>query len=85
MMRGHNPAMFMQHGGAGGPRQMGQSAGFGPQRPPNVQVGPEGMPMGSSQEWRQLIMQQQQSMNFTGNTSGGGMRPGFNQGGHQGN
>lgn len=82
-MRGHNPAMFMaQHGGVG-PRTMGQAGGFGPQRPPNVQVGPEGM-MGSQQEWRQLLIQQQQSMTFSNNSVGGGMRP-MNQSGHQGN
>lgn len=53
----------------------------GGQRPPNVQVGPEGMPMSSqaNQEWRQLLMQQQQNMSF--NNSGGNMRPNnFNQG-----
>ncbi|XP_063697315.1 neurogenic protein mastermind [Culicoides brevitarsis] len=78
MMRGQHP-MYMQQ------RSMNVAAsGYaGAQRPPNVQVGPEGMPMSSqaNQEWRQLLMQQQQNMSF--NNSGGNMRPNpntFNQG-----
>ena len=73
-------SMYMQHPSHGGPQRM-SAAPYGPsmgQRPPNVQVGPEGMPMGS-QEWRHIIMSQQQSMNF----NGGGMRPNFNPN-HQG-
>lgn len=75
-MRGQHP-MYMQQ------RSMNVAAsGYtGGQRPPNVQVGPEGMPMGSqaNQEWRQLLMQQQQNMSF--NNSGGNMRSNsFNQG-----
>lgn len=66
MMRAHNP-MFMQHGG---PRQMG-APGF--QRAQNMVV-PE-MSMGSQQEWRQVMIQQQQSMSF--NSSQGNIRPGF--------
>lgn len=58
VMRGHNPSMFMQHGG---PRQM--NAGTF-QRPPNMQVVPDAMTMGTQQEWRQVMMQQQQSMSF---------------------
>lgn len=74
MMRSQHP-MYMQQ------RSMNVAAsGYaGGQRPPNVQVGPEGMPMSSNQEWRQLLMQQQQNMSF--NSSGGNMRTNnFNQG-----
>lgn len=73
-------SMYIQHPGHGGPPQR---LSYGPpmgQRPPNVQVNPEGMPMGSQQEWRQMLMSQQQSMSFNSN----GMRPGFNPN-HQGN
>lgn len=98
-----------QHpGGAGGPQRMpyggggGGNAGpisgpvgmSGGQRPPNVQVNPDGMPIGSQQEWRQMMMSQQQTINFNNNSNssgngppggmaGIGMRPGFNQN-HQG-
>jgi hypothetical protein len=57
-----------------GPRGMG--VGYGPnsmnqtnpQRPPNMQVAPDGMTI-QQQEWRHLMMtQQQQNMNFGGNT-----------------
>lgn len=68
-------SMYMQHPAHQGGQRMGGP--FGPgggQRPPNVQVGPEGMPMGSQQEWRHLLMTQQQNMSYNGN----GMRPGFN-------
>lgn len=67
----HN-AMYMQH--QVGPRGMG--VGYGPtsmnqanpQRPPNVQVGPDGMSI-QQQEWRHLMMtQQQQNMSFSGNS-----------------
>jgi mastermind len=77
-------AMYMQHPSHGGPR--GAMGYGGAQRPPNVQVGPEGMPMGSQQEWRHLLMQQQQSMNFGGGAGGvsnAQMRPSFNSN-HQG-
>lgn len=71
--------MYMQHNPTHSvPQRM--STPFGPgmaQRPPNVQVGPEGMPMGS-QEWRHMVMSQQQNLNYNNNS---GMRPGFN---HQG-
>uniref|UniRef100_A0A336LQF4 CSON000975 protein n=1 Tax=Culicoides sonorensis TaxID=179676 RepID=A0A336LQF4_CULSO len=75
MMRSQHP-MYMQQ------RSMNVSAGgyAGGQRPPNVQVGQEGMPMGAqaNQEWRQLLMQQQQNMSF--NNNAGNMRPNnFNQ------
>lgn len=68
-------SMYMQHPNHGGPRTMGP---YG-QRPPNVQVGPEGMPMGSQQEWRHIFMSQQQNMNF----NSAGMRSNFNPN-HQG-
>ncbi|XP_059608449.1 neurogenic protein mastermind isoform X2 [Phlebotomus argentipes] len=74
MMRPQH-SMYMQHPNHGGPRAM---APYG-QRPPNVQVGPEGMPMGSQQEWRHIFMSQQQNMNF--NSSG--MRSNFTPN-HQG-
>lgn len=74
MMRPQH-SMYMQHPGHGGGQRMSGPFGPGGQRPPNVQVGPEGpMPMGSQQEWRHLLMSQQQNMSFSGN----GMRPGFN-------
>lgn len=90
-------SMFMQHSAAGhvgGPRNaLGAGVPFGasgpmggPQRPPNVQVNPEGMPIGSQQEWRHIMMSQQQNMSF--NSQGGGgpqMRQNaFNAGAHQG-
>ncbi|XP_055694053.1 neurogenic protein mastermind isoform X2 [Lutzomyia longipalpis] len=74
MMRPQH-SMYMQHPNHGGPRTMGP---YG-QRPPNVQVGPEGMPMGSQQEWRHIFMSQQQNMNFNST----GMRTNFNPN-HQG-
>lgn len=39
------------------------------QRPPNVSVGPDGMPMSnrSGVEWRHILMSQQQNMGFTHN------------------
>ncbi|XP_055706322.1 neurogenic protein mastermind isoform X2 [Phlebotomus papatasi] len=74
MMRPQH-SMYMQHPNHGGPRTMGP---YG-QRPPNVQVGPEGMPMGSQQEWRHIFMSQQQNMNF----NSAGMRSNFNPS-HQG-
>lgn len=86
MMRPQH-SMYMQHS-AGGPRSaMGAYGGpmgpGGPQRPPNVQVAPDGMPMGSQQEWRHMMMQQQQ-MGFSGGPGPGGpMRQGaggFNSG-----
>lgn len=73
---------YMQHPSHGGPQRMSTPygpGGMGGQRPPNVQVGPEGMPMGSP-DWRQFAMTQQQSISF----NGAGMRPGFNSN-HQGN
>ncbi|CAD7088880.1 unnamed protein product [Hermetia illucens] len=96
MMRPQH-SMFMQHSAAGhvgGPRNaLGAGVPFGasgpmggPQRPPNVQVNPEGMPIGSQQEWRHIMMSQQQNMSF--NSQGGGgpqMRQNaFNAGAHQG-
>lgn len=74
-------SMYMQHPSHGVPQRMGVPYGppMGGQRPPNVQVGPEGMPMGSQQEWRHILMSQQQNINF----NSGGMRPGFNSN-HQG-
>lgn len=73
-------SMYMQSPGHGGPRSMNSYVGgMGPQRPPNVQVGPEGMSMGSQQEWRNMMMPQHQNMNFASN----GMRPSFNSN-HQG-
>lgn len=99
--------MYMQQqqqhpGGVGGPQRMpyvggggGIGMGVGGQRPPNVQVNPDGIPLGSQQEWRQMMMSQQQNMNFNGGNgvgggggapggmAGAGMRPGFNPG-HQG-
>lgn len=81
-------------GGGGNVGPIGMGVGGG-QRPPNVQVNPDGMPIGSQQEWRQMMMSQQQNMNFNGGNGGGigggapggmagvGMRPGFNPG-HQG-
>lgn len=79
-MRPQHP-MYMQHPGHGVPQRLGGAYGssVGGQRPPNVQVGPEGMPMGSQQEWRHMLMSQQQNMSF----NGGPMRPGFNPN-HQG-
>lgn len=68
--------MQYMHSGHAGAQRMNApygAGGMGGQRPPNVQVGPEGMPMGP-QEWRQYSMSQQQNMNF----SGGNVRPGFN-------
>lgn len=74
--------MYMHHSGMGVGRgmngQYGMGGGMGPQRPPNVQVGPEGLPMtASQQEWRHMVMNQHQNMSFSG-PGGGGMRPGFN-------
>lgn len=72
-------SMYMQHSNHNNPQRL--NAPYGPnmgQRTPNVQVGPEGMPMGA-QEWRHLVMTQQQSMNF----NSGVMRPNFNPN-HQG-
>lgn len=80
--------MYMHHSSMGGGRSMNaqygsmgggggvSGAGMAMQRPPNVQVGPEGMPMASQQEWRHMMMTQQQSMSFSG-PGGSGMRPGF--------
>lgn len=76
MMRPQH-SMYLQHsagGGMGGPRSMGSygaMGGMGPQRPPNVQVNPDGMPMGSQQEWRHMMMSQQQSMTFNVQSGGG--------------
>lgn len=56
--------------------------GMGPQRPPNVQVNPDGMPMGSQQEWRHMMMSQQQSMTFNVQSGGGGVH--MRQGGFNG-
>lgn len=88
MMRPQH-SMYMQHPGHGGQQRMPYGpVGMG-QRPPNVQVNPDGMPMSSQQEWRQMLMSQQQSMNFNGGSGvagggiPGGMRPGFNPN-HQG-
>ncbi|GAB0090178.1 Neurogenic protein mastermind [Sergentomyia squamirostris] len=75
MMRPQH-SMYMQHPNHAGPRAIGGPYG---QRPPNVQVGPEGMPMGSQQEWRHIFMSQQQNMNF----NSAGMRTNFNPN-HQG-
>lgn len=85
MMRPQH-SMYMQHSGAGGPRSNlpygGPMGPGGPQhRPPNVQVSSDGMPIGSQQEWRQMMMsQQQQQMGFgpggAGGPPGGPMRQG---------
>ena len=93
-------SMYMQHSGgghpggprnamgAGGPGPYGGPMGGsinGPQRPPNVQVNPEGMPSGSQQEWRHMMLQQQ-NMSFGGQNAGGPMRQqGFNNSGRTGN
>lgn len=77
-MRNQHPMYMQQHAGTRTMNVVGGNYSTGSQRPPNVQVVPESMPMGSQQEWRQLLMQQQQSMSF--NSSGGNMRPNFNQG-----
>lgn len=71
MMRGNNP-MFMQHN----PRQM--NPGF--QRPPNMaSVTPDSMPMTAQQEWRQVMLQQQQqNMGFNTGPGSGNMRQNFN-------
>ena len=74
-------SMYMQHPSHVGPGQRLNGPYVGPgmgQSPPNVQVNPEGIPMGSQQEWRHMVMQQQ-SMNFNGNP--GQIRPGFNPNG----
>jgi len=82
--------MYMQqHGGAGGGPRSGMGVPYGggaggpmggpqqQQRPPNVQVTPDGMPMGSQQEWRHMMMTQQQTqMGFGGPGPGGPMRQG---------
>lgn len=75
---------YMQHSGHVGPGGQRMNAPYGPgnmpnagQRPPNVQVGPDGMPM--NQEWRQFVISQQQNISFNGNN----IRPGFNTN-HQG-
>lgn len=81
MMRAPHMQQYMQHSGHGGAQRMNApygSGSMGGQRPPNVQIGPDGMPM-NAQEWRQLVMSQQQTMNF----NGGNVRPGFNPN-HQG-
>ncbi|XP_049317274.1 neurogenic protein mastermind isoform X3 [Bactrocera dorsalis] len=77
MMRPQH-AMYMQHSAVAGSRSsMGVFNGpMGTQqRPPNVQVTPDGMPMGSQQEWRHMMMSQQQQMSFGGGP-GGPMRQG---------
>lgn len=74
MMRPQH-SMYMQHGNPQRMAQYGQNIG---QRPANMQVTPDGMPMNS--DWRHTIMSQQQNMTFNSN---GGMRPGFNPN-HQG-
>ncbi|KAK6637543.1 hypothetical protein RUM44_007965 [Polyplax serrata] len=70
------PMMRPQHttGGTvfmGGPTMTRNMApGYLPrQRPPNVSVGPDGMPMSnrSGVEWRHILMSQQQNMGFTHN------------------
>lgn len=71
-------AMYMQHSGAGSSRSTigAFNAPMGTQqRPPNVQVTADGMPMGSQQEWRHMMMSQQQQMAF-GVGPGGPMRQG---------
>lgn len=95
MMRPQH-SMYLQHsaagGHAGGPRSAMSASGpygggpmGGPQRPPNVQVTPEGMPIGSQQEWRHMLMSQQQSMSFNSQSTGASMRQsGFNPAAHQG-
>lgn len=81
--------MYMGGGGMaaiGGMHQMHQRLGYprtNNQRPPNVNVGPTDnlgnsiAGRGAQQEWRHLVMQQQ---NFQAQ-----MRPQFTQQGHQGN
>ncbi|XP_011184641.2 neurogenic protein mastermind isoform X2 [Zeugodacus cucurbitae] len=89
MMRPQH-AMYMQHSGVGGSRStMGTFSGpMGTQqRPPNVQVTPDGLPMGSQQEWRHMMISQQQHINF-GAGPGGPMRQGtgtFSGGGFMSN
>lgn len=69
------PMMRPQHA-AGGTVFMGNPtmarnlapAGYMPrQRPPNVSVGPDGMPMSNrgGAEWRHILMSQQQNMGFS--------------------
>lgn len=69
---------YMQHSGHGGAGGQRMNAPYGPnnmsnasQRPPNVQVGSDGMPI-NPHEWRQFVIPQQQNFNS------GNIRPGFN-------
>lgn len=83
--------MYMGGGGMaaiGGMHQMHQRLGYprtNNQRPPNVSVGPpDGLGnsiggRGAQQEWRHVLMQQQQQQGFQAQ-----MRSQFNQQGHQG-